>query len=110
VQVIDNKPVQAFTSKECLVHNFYPVTHVELDGYPLTPLDTIISAVTTHINITTHNKLYFQTGRATRGMLVIQSDDMDEGVISPDQGSSSMPASTASTTPGACPCSVSASR
>jgi hypothetical protein len=82
VQVIDSKPVQAFTSKECLVHNFYPVTHVELDGYPLTPLDTIIAAVTTHINITTHNKLYFQTGRATRGMLVIQSDEMDEGVIS----------------------------
>lgn len=81
VQVIDGKPVQAFTSKECLVHNFYPVTHVELDGYPLTPLDTIIAAVTTHINITTHNKMYFQTGRATRGMLVIKSDDMDEGVI-----------------------------
>jgi hypothetical protein len=82
VQVIDGKAVQAFTSKECLVHNFYPVTHVELDGYPLTPLDTVISAVTTHINITTHNKLYFQTGRATRGMLVIQSDDMDESVVS----------------------------
>lgn len=82
VQVIDGRPLQAFTSKECLVHNFYPVTHVELSGYPLTPLDTIISAVTTHINITTHNKMYFQTGRATRGMLVIKSDDMDEGVIS----------------------------
>ena len=81
VQVVDQKPLQAFTSKECVVHNFYPVTHVELAGYPLTPLDTIISAVTTHINITTHNKLYFQTGRATRGMLVIQSDEMDEGVI-----------------------------
>ena len=82
VQVLEGRPVQAFTDKECLVHNFYPVTHVELDGYPLTPIDTIISAVTTHINIVTHNKMYFQTGRATRGMLVIQSDDMDEGVIS----------------------------
>jgi hypothetical protein len=82
IQVINSKPSQAFTSKECLVHNFYPVTHVELDGYPLTPLDTVISAVMTHINITTHNKLYFQTGRATRGMLVIQSDEMDEQVIS----------------------------
>lgn len=82
VQVIDGKPVQAFTSQECLVHNFYPVTHVELDGYPLTPMDTVISAITTHINITTHNKMYFQTGRATRGMLVIKSDEMDEGVIS----------------------------
>jgi hypothetical protein len=81
VQVINGKPVQAFTADEVVVHNFYPVTHVEMDGYPLTPLDTVISAVTTHINIATHNRMYFQTGRATRGMLVIRSDDMDEGVI-----------------------------
>jgi len=81
VQVIDDRPVQAFTSKECIVHNFYEVPDVELDGYPVTPLDTIISAVTTHINITTHNKLYFQNGRAARGMLVIKSDDADEKVI-----------------------------
>jgi hypothetical protein len=94
VQVINNKPLQAFTDKECLVHNFYPVTHVELAGYPLTPLDTIISAVTTHINITTHNKLYFQTGRATRGMLVIQSTTWTRA-SSAASGSSSTPASTA---------------
>lgn len=81
VQVIDGKPVQAFTAKECVVRNFYPVPDVELDGYPVTPIDTMISAVTTHINITTHNKIYFQSGRATRGMLVIQSDDVDEKVI-----------------------------
>lgn len=81
VQVIHGNPVQAFTPEECLVHNFYPVADVELDGYPVTPLDTVIAAVTTHINITTHNKLYFQTGRATRGMLVIKSDDIDDGVV-----------------------------
>lgn len=81
VQVIDDRPVQAFTSKECIVHNFYNVPDVELDGYPVTPLDTVISAVTTHINITTHNKLYFQNGRAARGMLVIKSDDADEKII-----------------------------
>lgn len=76
VQVIDGKPVQVFADHECLVHNFYPVTDVALNGYPLTPIDTVISAVTTHINITTHNKLYFQSGRATRGMLVIKSNDI----------------------------------
>ena len=81
VQVIEGRPVQAFTSEECLVHNFYPVCDIELDGYPLTPLDTIISAVTMHINISQHNKLFFQSGRATRGMLVIKSDDVDESVI-----------------------------
>lgn len=82
VQVIDGRPVQAFTSDECIVQNFYPVTDVELDGYPVTPLDTAIAAVTTHINITTHNKLYFQSGRATRGMLIIKSDDVDAQVVS----------------------------
>jgi len=81
VQVITGRPVQAFTAEECLVHNFYPVTDVELDGYPLTPLDTIIAAVTTHINITNHNKLYFQSGRAARGMIVVKSDDIDDSII-----------------------------
>jgi hypothetical protein len=81
VQVIDDRPLQAFADDECLVHNFYPVADVELDGYPVTPLDTVMSAVTTHINITTHNKLYFQSGRAARGMLVIKSDDVDETVV-----------------------------
>lgn len=77
VQVVTGTPVQAFTSEECLVHNFYPSTDVELDGYPITPLDTIISAVTMHINATTHNRLVFESGRAARGILVIQSDDID---------------------------------
>lgn len=81
IQVVDGQPIQAFTSDECLVHNFYPVSDVELDGYPLTPIDTAIADITTHINITTHNKLYFQTGRAARGMLVIMSDDVDERVL-----------------------------
>lgn len=81
VQVIEGQPRQAFTPEECVVHNFYPVPDVELNGYPVTPLDTVISAVTTHINITTHNKLYFQSGRATRGMLLIKSDDIDENAI-----------------------------
>lgn len=75
VQVIDNTPKQVFTDDECLVYNFYPVPDVELDGYPVTPLDTVIGAVTTHINIGTHNKLYFQHGRAAKGMIIVQSED-----------------------------------
>lgn len=81
IQVIESRPVQAFTEDECVVHNFYPVPDIELDGYPVTPIDTMIAQVTMHINIVTHNKLYFQSGRATRGMLVIQSDDVDETTI-----------------------------
>jgi hypothetical protein len=75
VQVMEGKATQAFPAEEMKVYNFYPVPDVELDGYPVTPIDTVISSITTHINITTHNKLYFQSGRATRGMLLINSDD-----------------------------------
>lgn len=80
IQVIEGKPVQAFTSEECLVYNLYQVADIEMEGYPITPLDTAISAVTTHINITTHNKLYFQSGRASRGMLVIKSEDVTDEI------------------------------
>lgn len=81
VQVINGQPKQAFTDKEMIVHSLYPVTNIEYNGYPLTPLDTIINSVTTHINITNYHKLYFQNGRATKGMLVFQSDDIDEETV-----------------------------
>jgi Phage portal protein len=81
VQAIDQTPRQAFTSEECLVHNFYPVVDVEMIGYPVPPIDMAIAAITTHINITTHNKLYFQNGRAAKGALVIKSGEIDEKVI-----------------------------
>jgi hypothetical protein len=81
VQVIDGTPKQVFTSDEMKVYSFYPVPDVELDGYPVTPIDTVITAITTHINITTHNKLYFQSGRATRGMLILKSDDATPQMI-----------------------------
>jgi hypothetical protein len=81
VQVIEGTPRMVFTDDEVVVHNFYPVLDVEWEGYPVTPIDTMITAVTTHINITTHNKMYFQTGRATRGMLVFKSDDVDENTV-----------------------------
>ena len=81
MQVLQGRPMQAFTEEELIVKNFYQVPDVELDGYPVTPLDTMIAAVTTHLNITSHNKLYFQHGRASHGMLVIHSDEADDAVV-----------------------------
>jgi hypothetical protein len=81
VQVINGKPVQTFTADELVVYNFYPTNNVEYNGYPLTPIDQSLNAIVTHINITLHNKLYFQHGRAARGMLVLQSDDADEALV-----------------------------
>jgi hypothetical protein len=77
-QVINGRPVQVFTENEMVVHNLYPVTDVEFAGYPLTPIDQAIHAITTHINITMHNKLYFQHGRAARGMLIIKARSQNQ--------------------------------
>ena len=81
IQKIDGLPRQAFTHDEMIVYNLFESTDVEHNGYPVSPLDTVISSVTTHISIDAYKKLYFQNGRATRGMLVIQSDEVDEQVI-----------------------------
>lgn len=81
IQVVDGIPRQAFTPEEMLVYNLYPSSDIEHNGYPVTPLDTIITTVTTHTSIEIYNKLYFQNGRAARGMLVIQSDEIDQSTI-----------------------------
>jgi len=81
VQVINGTPVQVFTEKELVVYNIFPTTNIEYNGYPLTPIDQALNAVITHISISLQNKLFFENGRAARGMLVFKSDDIDEGTI-----------------------------
>lgn len=81
IQVIAGRPLQAFTDEELAVQNMYPITDYELQGYPVTPIDTAIAAITTHINITNHNKLYFASGRAARGMIVIKSNDVSQDLV-----------------------------
>jgi hypothetical protein len=81
IQYIDGTPRQAFTPEEMIVYNLYPSSDVEHNGYPVTPLDTVITSVTSHTSIELYNKLYFQNGRAARGMLVIQSDEIDNSTI-----------------------------
>jgi len=81
IQVIDGMPRQAFTSKELIMYNLYPSTDIEHNNYPVTPLDTVINAVTTHSSIEVYNKLYFQNGKSAKGMLVIKSDNIDENTI-----------------------------
>jgi len=81
IQVIDGTPTQAFTSKEMVVYNIYSSSDVEHNGYPVTPIDTAMTSVTTHMSIEVYNKLYFQNGRAAKGILVINSDEIDQSVI-----------------------------
>ncbi len=80
-QVVNGKVHQTFTDEELVVYDVYPSADVEYNGYPLTPIDQTLNAITTHIHITLHNRLYFENGRAARGMLVFNSDEMDEATI-----------------------------
>jgi len=81
LQVIDGTPRQAFTHDEVIVFNLFPSTDLEHNGYPVSPIDTVVSSITTHISIDSYKKLYFQNGRASKGMLVIQSDEVDQSVL-----------------------------
>lgn len=81
IQVVEGRPRQAFTEEEMIVHNIVEPTDIEHNGYPVTIIDTIITAVTTHTSIELYNKLYFQNGKAARGMLVVKSDEIDQSTI-----------------------------
>lgn len=80
-QQVEGIAKQYFTHYELLMHDFFPSTDVERNGYPVPPIETAISSITTHICIDTWKRLYFQNGRATRGALVIKSDDVDSPTL-----------------------------
>lgn len=80
-QQVEGIAKQYFTHNELLMYIFYPSTDVEKNGYPIPPIETAISSITTHISIDTWKRLYFQNGRATRGALVIKSDDVDSPTL-----------------------------
>jgi hypothetical protein len=81
VQVVDGTPRQAFTSKELSVYNLFPCSDIELAGYPVTPMDTAITSITTYMSIELYNKLYFQNGRSAKGMIILNSDDIGQDEI-----------------------------
>jgi hypothetical protein len=81
VQVVDETPRQAFTDDELLYWSGTPSTDINRSGYPVTPIERIISAITTHINLTTHNKMYFLNGRAARNILVFKSENLEESDV-----------------------------
>lgn len=81
LQVINGIPQSAFSADEMIVTNLYPSTDVEHNNYPVSPIDTSIASITTHMSIDTYNKLYFQNGRAAKGMLVVKSDEIDQTTV-----------------------------
>ena len=81
LQLIEMQPRQAFTHNEMLVYNLFPSTDVEHNGYPVSPLDNCVSCITTHISIESFWKNYFGSGKSARGMLVINSDEVDQSML-----------------------------
>jgi hypothetical protein len=81
LQVIDGTPRQAFTHDEMLVFDLFPSTDIEHNGYPVSPIDTVFKSISTHISIDIYKEKYFLNGRASKGMLVIKSDEVDQQTL-----------------------------
>lgn len=81
LQIIEMQPKQAFTHDEMLVYSLFPSTDIEHNGYPVSPLDTCINCITTHISVEAYWKTYFANGKSSKGMLVIKSDEVDQQMI-----------------------------
>lgn len=81
IQIVDGVQKQAFKADELLNYNLYPSSDIEHNGYPVTPIDTVLTSLTTHASIELYNKLYFQNGKAAKGMLVINSDEIDQATL-----------------------------
>jgi hypothetical protein len=77
-QVLEGMPAEVFTDDELIFWNAYPSTDVNRNGYPVSPLERILSAITTHINLTTSNKLFFINGRSYKSVMVFKSEDLEK--------------------------------
>lgn len=81
VQAIEDQPYQVFTDDQLIVWSLNPSTDILRSGYPNTVIERMINSITTHINLTTHNKMFFLNGRASKSLLVFKSDTLDDGDI-----------------------------
>jgi len=82
VQAIEEQPYQVFTDEQLIVWSLSPSTDILRAGYPTTVIERIINSITTHINLTTHNKMFFLNGRAAKSIMVFKSDNLDEADVS----------------------------
>jgi hypothetical protein len=74
-------PTQAFTSKELNVYNLYPTSDIEKNGYACGPLEGLSNNLTMYFSIESYVLAYFRNGRAARGMMVIQSDSIQQNEL-----------------------------
>lgn len=78
VQSFDGSKVEKpFTDKQVLMWSLNPSTDIQRSGYPVSPLERMLSSIDTQINLTTHNRLFFINGRAAKNLLVFKAQNMD---------------------------------
>lgn len=82
VQVIEGIPRQVFTDDELIVWQMRPTLDIDKRGYPISPVERILQSITTHINLTTQNKMFFLNGKAAKNIMVFQGEDLEETDIS----------------------------
>ncbi len=78
VQVMGAIPVMAFTDEELICHYYYVNNEIQWNSYAFGPLEAVVKDITSHIHANAHNANYWKNGRAARGFLTIQSDNITE--------------------------------
>jgi hypothetical protein len=81
VQTIEETPNQVFTDDQLVMWSLNPSTDIMRNGYPVSPIERVAAAITTHINLTTANKLFFLNGRMAKSIMVFKSKNMDHDSI-----------------------------
>lgn len=75
VQVIEDKIVNEYTSREMIMGIRRPRTDIESNGYGLSELEIALKEVIAHENTEDFNDRFFSHGGTTRGLLLIKHDE-----------------------------------
>ena len=81
VQVMNATPVMAFTDEELICHYYYVNNEIQWNSYAFGPLEGVVKDITSHIHANAHSANYWKNGRAARGFLTIQSDNITEAEL-----------------------------
>lgn len=76
-QVLDGQVKQVFTKDQLVYWNVYANADYRRLGYPISPYERLLASLSTHINLTTHNKLFFLNGRGAKNIMVLKSDNVN---------------------------------
>ena len=74
VQMVNGRAGATFTSKELIFSKLTDDNDLDLNGYPISPLNKAIDAVTNHLKVEKHQSMFFTHGMASRGILVLKGN------------------------------------